>query len=104
LIVAGGVASLGLVTVGAGPASAHYSTLYHGSDVAWVGTYHDYLRVQDRECDGNTVYAQGYDRSGYRIVRDPDGCAAGYGTITGSGFYQYRICESNVSCTSWRYT
>ena len=88
----------------AGTAAAHFTEAFHGSDRAWVDSTHDHLDVSDNECDGNSVYAEGYDDLGFLRVFDPNGCNSGYGHGDGLNFYQYRVCEQNVGCSAWRGT
>lgn len=87
--------------------AAHDTVAWHGSDKAWVDSTHDHLDVQDGECDGNDVYAQGYwwdaTISSARLVTvwDTNGCSSGYGHGDGIDFYQYRVCEQGVGCSGW---
>ena len=91
----------------AATAAAHYTEVYHGTDKAWVDSSHDHLDVQDNECDGHNVFAEGYDSSGYHSIVDGNGCNAGYGHLDGINFTQYRICEGlsrQYGCSAWRST
>lgn len=104
-VVAFAVATL-LATM-LGTAGADYSAQYHGSDKAWVTDTHDHLNVEDRECDGNGVYAEGYHVGGgsnYVKVWDTNGCSKGWGHGDGIDFYKYRLCENRVGCNGWRST
>jgi hypothetical protein len=97
-----GVLSTAFLGLTAGTAYGHQVAVYHGSDVAWVDATHDHLDVDDRECDGNYVYAQGYDALGFIQVTDTNGCSSGWGHGDGLNFYLFRICEQNVGCSAWR--
>jgi hypothetical protein len=86
------------------PAAAHTLYAYHintNSDRAWSD--HSHLRVEDRECDGNGVYAEGYDIGGYLSVSDANGCESGYSHADGTGIYQFRVCERTKGCSDWVY-
>lgn len=99
-----GVAILAAVTVGVGPAEAHAMNVTHGYDIAWIDAGHDYLYVEDRECDGNGVYAQAYNAANaYVNVWDENGCRTGYNWVRGVNFTRFRVCENRVGCSSWRY-
>lgn len=92
-----------LLGLNAGVAYAHYVDVNHGSDVAWVDSTHDHLDVQDGECDGNYVYAEGYyGSSNYVKVYDLNGCSSGWGHGDGINFYVFRVCEEGVGCSVWK--
>ena len=88
-----------LLVTNSGTAHAHYMQSTHGSDVAWVDSTHDHLDVQDNECDGNYVYADGWSSQGFIRVWDSNGCSAGWGHGDGLNFYAFRICEQNITCS-----
>lgn len=85
----------------AGIAMAHYTQISTGNSRAWVDSTHDHLNVSDGDCDGNRVYAEGYDQNGFHRIFDPNGCTAGYGHEDGINFYQYRLCVEFVACSLW---
>ena len=95
-----------LMTVQSAPALAHYTSIYHGSDNAWVYDGHVRLGVQDNECDGNRVYAQMYLSNGdLWTLYDDNGCSQGAAFITFSiTISRYRVCEASVGCSAWRST
>ena len=102
-----GVLTATLLGLGTATVSAHYMEVLHGSDRAWVDSTHDHLNVEDRECDGNAVYGQGYwwdstiGSSRLVTVQDSNGCASGWGHGDGVNFYQFRICEASAGCSAW---
>ena len=87
---------------------AHYTEAWHGSDKAFIFASHDELNVQDGECDGNYVYAQGYwwnptiSSNILVTVWDTNGCSFGFEWARGTDFHTYRVCEQNVGCSAWR--
>ncbi len=87
----------------AAPAMGHWTEIFHGND---HGTNdHSHFNISDHECDGNRVYGNAYDASGYRgPAYDPDGCGGSYRHLDGLNFSSYRICEEGVSCTEFRGT
>lgn len=100
-----GFAVVASLTVWVSPADAHSVRVEHGYDAAWLDAGHDYLTVEDRECDSNGVYAQGYTSSGqYRQVWDENGCRTGGNWVYGPNFSRFRVCEYTVGCSGWRYT
>jgi hypothetical protein len=100
VIAAFALAQLGLFS---GTAHAHDKTVWHGSDRAWVWGSHDHLDVEDNECDGNLVWAEGYYGEYETFIRvyDLNGCTAGWYHVDGFDFYTFRICEENVGCKAW---
>ena len=104
-VLLGVLAALMLVAI----ASAHYTNVYQGSDKGSVDLSHDHLRISDRECDGNYVYAEGWDNGqyGYHKVYDRNGCSSGDYHADGVNFTRYRVCEdlgTSIVCSVMRYT
>lgn len=85
-----------------GVASAHTTTIYHGSD--WATSDHSHLNVHDIECDNHGVWADAYDAYGYLQVYDDTGCGGTGKHGDGLNIYTYRLCETNEGCTAWRST
>lgn len=89
------------------PASAHSMWIFHGSDsgVVWQG--HNGVSVQDKECDGNYVRIEYHVSTIGGIVpyslTDANGCQNGESTRSHhpQRVIRARVCEANVSCTSW---
>lgn len=103
--VAVGTVIVGLTfsLLGATPAYAHYVSVYHGADNAWVYSGHLKAGVQDNECDGHAVRAELYTADGqfYRFG-DPNGCSQGAGSRTSLvPITQVRVCEAGVGCSRW---
>jgi hypothetical protein len=100
ILAVSAVAAVGAI---AAPASGHWTEIFHGND---HGTNdHSHFNISDHECDGNRVYGNAYDASGYRgPAYDPDGCGGSYRHLDGLNYSSYRICEEGVSCTAFRGT
>lgn len=105
-------AIVALMMLQAGPALAHYTQIYHGSDTAWVTADHRTLGVQDNECDGHRVFAQIWtsDMAYYWAFYDANDCAPGASFFTTYNsdilITLYDLCEGeflvSVSCTPAR--
>ena len=98
LIAFAAPASLALTT---GVAQAHYTTVYHGSDLGTVSSSHTGISACDQENDGNAVYTEALLANGTnKKVWDyyGGGCASAYVT---SNVRTVRICESGVGCSAW---
>ncbi|HEX8205226.1 MAG TPA: hypothetical protein VF587_04105 [Solirubrobacteraceae bacterium] len=95
--------ALTAVALMAVPAAGHWTEIFHGDD---HGTNdHSHFNISDHECDGNRVYGNAYDASGYRgPAYDEDGCGGTYRHLDGLNYSSYRICEEGVSCTAFRGT
>ncbi|MBB4966474.1 hypothetical protein [Saccharothrix violaceirubra] len=83
-----------------GTASAHTTTIYHGSD--WASNDHSHLNVHDIECDNHGVWAEAYDNIGFFTVYDNTGCGGTGVHGDGVNIYLYRLCETGEGCTAWR--
>jgi hypothetical protein len=105
-IIGAVVMAAGLLILSAGPASAHYTSIYHGSDNAWVYSSHLRVGVDDNECDGHYVYVVWIDPfSKAHWVYNKGGCGSLAVVVdTPELISQYQLCEYSVSCTSWKIT
>lgn len=100
-------AAVGVLCLSMAPASAHYPTAFHGEDGAMVShrSQHSYLTVQDKECDGHSVFGEYEDADGLGgAVRDPNGCKVGLGKFEArQTIVRFRVCEASVGCSAWVY-
>jgi len=104
-IVAATAAVLSMVVAGPMPASAHYTYLYHGKDIATVSEYHWVGTVCDQEKDGNRVVAYYRLTNGNTFgVVDNNGSRDGCGTREFiAPAVAFQICEE-TRCSAWRNT
>ena len=94
------IAALAAVVVPA--AHAHYTYVYHGSDLLSIGSGHDTASACDRESDGHLVYGDLILSNGNRVrVWDnvDDLCSS---RTFGSPIRDFRLCEETVGCTGWK--
>lgn len=96
-----------VVLLAATPAFAHYTYVYHGSDVVTIRSDHWQVSVCDRENDGNAVYADVILEDGRRQqifdpYNDPTKCTSNF---VWSPVGDFRLCEQVSgpdSCTGWK--
>jgi hypothetical protein len=114
LLTGGALAALAtsalLVATGA-PASAHYTVVYQGNDMASVSDDHRRGSVCDREVDGNAVYGKFW--TGFREVREWDGGDRGCDNVNDLQSHevikQVQVCENtrrgeDDACSAWGFT
>lgn len=93
--------------VSATPAQAHYTYVYHGSDLASVSSDHYHVSVCDREADGHAVYGEFINIDGLKITvwdyyPGDQVCETANDLVTIESF---RLCEQlsgTDSCTAWK--
>lgn len=96
-----------LLTTMAGTATAHSLYIYHGADYVGINPSHNLIRVGDRECDGNNVYAEAYyvryNQNRYAKLW-ATGCGSSPAVVLTGPAYKFRVCENGVGCSGWSYT
>ena len=109
ILITGAAGALALALTGS-PAYAYSGPVYQGSDYAeTIGINDDIVQVCDREADGNGVYVEYYLNNGsYHKRGDGNGsaspCYKDDWTQTAYWVRNYRVCETSVGCSSWKYT
>ena len=84
----------GLLVLSAAPASAHYTSIYHGSDNAWVYSSHLRLGVDDNECDGHKVYVVWLDPFSRAHTVNGSTCSSSPVVVdTPDVVVQYQLCR-----------
>lgn len=112
LAIGAGIALGGVLVVPGAPAMAAAGPNYHGSDYSQTLNYYDdYIRVCDREADGNGVSVHYYLDlgGGYHEKGDANGsaspCYATDWSATPYSVTQFKTFEANVaSSQAWTYT
>ena len=90
-----------MIALTASPAAAHYTYVYHGSDLATVSSDHNRTSLCDMENDGNPVMAY-YIYSGGRMTSYTIATYLGCGTRSIPGISQFQLCEQGEGCTPWK--
>jgi hypothetical protein len=94
---------MGLAT----PASAHDVQIYHGANAAWVWS-HNSVEVWDQICTaGKPVFTQYYVSTiGGSVLYRLDAPCGGTGRRNHypQQVTMFRLCETTVGCSGWKYT
>jgi hypothetical protein len=99
-----------LIAIGT-PASAHYTVVQQGKDMASVSADHARGSVCDRETDGNAVYGKFW--TGSREVEEWDGGDRGCDSVdlrSHEVIKQVQVCENTNhgtgkdACSAWQLT
>lgn len=95
--------TLALILSGTGSAAAHSTTWWHGDDTVSVGPDHQYLVIDDNECDGRMVSSFVWFKGDFgRLYDHTGGCGSAPKVVIFESWVidRYRACENhNEGCT-----